>query len=230
VNSFSVDKKGNPFVPPFLLTFEFFNKNLHNCLVDSGESSNVMPLSICKKLNAVLLKSDKHIIQLDITRVKFIGEIKDVMMRMATHPIFFQVINIIVVNILESYGLLLSQDWYENLNGYFIMDWDHLWFTLKGYANMIKFDRERYLKHTVTNLEAFNEPSSEDFPVLGKYSYDSDFNNSSPLSSDVPLTKNSEMNFQLNILVVAEETLFCQEPLLETIDKLGGEEEVSRHE
>jgi hypothetical protein len=108
VNAFSVDKKGNPFVPPFLLTFEVFNINLHNCLVDSGASSNVMPLSICKKLNAVLLKSDKHVIQLDKTQVKFIGELKDVMIRMATHPKFVQVIDIIVVDIPEAYGLLLS--------------------------------------------------------------------------------------------------------------------------
>jgi hypothetical protein len=56
VNTCSEDKKGKPFVPPFLLTFEVFNRNLHNCLVDSGASSNVMPLSICKKLNVVPLQ------------------------------------------------------------------------------------------------------------------------------------------------------------------------------
>jgi hypothetical protein len=67
VNTFFVDKKGKTFVPPLLLTFKVFNQNLHNCLVDSGESSNVMPLSICKKLNVVPLKSDKHVIQLDKT-------------------------------------------------------------------------------------------------------------------------------------------------------------------
>ena len=67
VNTFSEYKKGKTFVPPFLLTFEVFNRNLHNCLVDSGASSNVMPLSICNKLNAIPLKSDKHVIQLDIT-------------------------------------------------------------------------------------------------------------------------------------------------------------------
>jgi hypothetical protein len=64
VNSFSLDKRGKPFVPPFLLTFEVFNINLHNFLVDSGASSNVMPFSICIKLNATPLKSDKHVIQL----------------------------------------------------------------------------------------------------------------------------------------------------------------------
>jgi hypothetical protein len=56
VNACSEYKKGKPFVPPFLLTFEVFNRNLHNYLVDSGASSNVMLLSICKKLNAVPLE------------------------------------------------------------------------------------------------------------------------------------------------------------------------------
>ena len=32
--------------PAFLLTYEIFNYNVHNCLVDSGASVNVMPLSI----------------------------------------------------------------------------------------------------------------------------------------------------------------------------------------
>jgi hypothetical protein len=99
VNAYSKDKKGGPFVPPFLLTFEVFNINLHNCLVDSGASSNVMPFSIYKKLNAVPLKSDKHVIQLDIAQVKVTGELKYVMIRIMTHLIFVQVIDIIVVDI-----------------------------------------------------------------------------------------------------------------------------------
>jgi hypothetical protein len=62
--------------------------------------------------------------------------------------------------------------------------------------NMIRIDRERYLKHNVTNLETLNEPSLADFLVLGNYSYNSDFGNFSSLSSDVPLTQNSKMTFQ----------------------------------
>jgi hypothetical protein len=150
-----------------------------------------MPLSICKKLIVVLLKSDKHVIQLDITQVKVIGELKDVMIKMATHPKKFQVIDIIVVDIPEDYGLLLSRYWSQKFNAYFSTEWDHLWFPLKGHDNMIRIDRERYLKHIVNDLEAFNEPSSVDFSMLGNYSCDSDFENFTPLSCDVPLTQNS---------------------------------------
>ena len=63
------------------------------------ESSNVISLSIYNKLNVVPLKSDKHVIQLEKTQVKVIGELKDVMIRMATHLKFVQVIDIIVVDI-----------------------------------------------------------------------------------------------------------------------------------
>ena len=47
-----IGRKSRSQTPPFLLTFNIFNKNVHNCLVDSKDSSNVMPYSVCKKLNA----------------------------------------------------------------------------------------------------------------------------------------------------------------------------------
>jgi hypothetical protein len=93
---------------------------------------------------------------------------------------------------------------------------------------MIRIDRERYLKHTVTDLETLNEPSSTDFPVLGNYSCDSYFGNFSPLSSDVPLTQNSEMIFQENCPTTAEETLFCQEPVLEITEQKEERRKVNR--
>ena len=37
--------------PPFLLNLEILNHNVHNCLVELGSVVNVMPLSVCKKIN-----------------------------------------------------------------------------------------------------------------------------------------------------------------------------------
>jgi hypothetical protein len=50
------------------------------------------------------------------------GELKEVMTRIARHPNSVQIIDIIVVDILDAYGLLLSRDWSEKLNGYFSME------------------------------------------------------------------------------------------------------------
>jgi len=47
-----IGRKYRSQTPLFLLAFEILNRNVLNCLVDSGTSSNVMPVSVCKKLNA----------------------------------------------------------------------------------------------------------------------------------------------------------------------------------
>lgn len=52
----------NSLCPPFLLSFDVFNFNVHNFLVDSSESMNVIPLSIAKTINAQWSKKSVHII------------------------------------------------------------------------------------------------------------------------------------------------------------------------
>jgi hypothetical protein len=145
-------------VPPFLLAFEIFNRNVHNCMVDSGASSNVMPWSVCQKINAEVEPSTLKIIQLDRTNVKVIGELKNVLIRLTSNPKVHQVIDIIVVDIPEVYGLFLSRDWSEQLHGYFATDWSHLWLPENNKPNKINMNRERYLKFTVTDLNDPNEP------------------------------------------------------------------------
>jgi hypothetical protein len=93
---------------------------------------------------------------------------------------------------------------------------------------MIKIDMKRYLKQIVTDLETINEPSLADFPMLGNYSCDFYFGNFSPLSSDVPLAQNSEIIFQEELSIAAEEALLCQEPALEITELTGGKEESNR--
>lgn len=38
-----IGRKSRSQTPPFLLTLNIFNRNVHNCLVDSRASSNVIP-------------------------------------------------------------------------------------------------------------------------------------------------------------------------------------------
>lgn len=60
--------------PPLLLSYEIFNKNVHNCLIDSGAYSNIIPRTKCTKLNITPQNSTIHIVQLDRTRVEVSGE------------------------------------------------------------------------------------------------------------------------------------------------------------
>jgi hypothetical protein len=62
------------------------------------------------------------------------------------------------VDIPKVYGMYLTRDWSEQLHGYFMTDWSHLWLLENGKPNKIKVNHERYLKFTVTDLNDPNEP------------------------------------------------------------------------
>jgi hypothetical protein len=47
INVILFNKKFGSTTPLFLLTFEIFNMNVHNFMVDSGASSNIMPYIVC---------------------------------------------------------------------------------------------------------------------------------------------------------------------------------------
>jgi hypothetical protein len=67
VNASLFGKRSRSNTPPFLITFDTFNRNVHNFMVDSGVSSNVMPIKFCERLNVKPEESDIQIIQLDMT-------------------------------------------------------------------------------------------------------------------------------------------------------------------
>jgi hypothetical protein len=120
INATSIGAFSKYQVPPFLLTYEIFNFNVHNCLADSGASSNIMPFSVFQKINVVPQITKTRIIQLDRTYVKVKGELRDVLIRLSSDPRVHQTIDIVVVDIPESYGFLLSRDWSTKLQGYFL--------------------------------------------------------------------------------------------------------------
>ena len=90
--------------------------------------------------------------QLDRTKVQVLGEINSVTIRLSADPRVVQRIHILIANIPEFYGLILSRDWSEKLHGYISTDWSHMWLPYKGKPNQIKIDREKHMTHTVTGF------------------------------------------------------------------------------
>jgi len=96
---------------------------------------------------------------------------------MSANPKFHQTIDIIVVDILDNYGMLLIHDWLAMLNGHFATDSSHLWLPYNANMNQIKIDREIYMKHVVMELNNPNEPIMFNNSILGNYSYETLFGN-----------------------------------------------------
>jgi hypothetical protein len=79
-------------------------------MMDSGASPNVFPFKVCEKINVKHERSEIQIIQLEITKVKVIGELENVLIRMSSNPKIHQTIDIIVVDLPDTYGIILSRD------------------------------------------------------------------------------------------------------------------------
>ena len=134
--------------------------------MDFGAAVNVMPLEICKRINGQLESTHHEVTQLDRTGVKVVGEMKNVIIRLAANNKICQFIDIMVADIPRGYGLILNRDWTTRLKGYFSSDWSHLLLPLKGTPNPIKIMREPYMKYTVTKLGEGNESANS---ILGNY-------------------------------------------------------------
>ena len=128
-----------------------------------------MPLSICKKINCQSAPSQSQIVQLDRSVVKVIGEMKDVLIQLFADPRVFQFIDVMLVDIPEAYGLILSRNWSMKLNGYFATDWSHMWLPYNNTQNQIKIVREPHMTYNVTQIEVKNVPVNDLYSVLGNH-------------------------------------------------------------
>ena len=122
--------------PIFKMFHEFFNNNVHNCMVASGTSSNVIPFSVCQKLNVDPKKSNKNCTTRPL-QSQGLGEMRNVLIRLSINSQVHQTIDILVVDTPEAYGLLLSKDLSSQLNGYFSTNWSNLWLPYKEKPNQI---------------------------------------------------------------------------------------------
>jgi len=135
----------------------------------------VIPYLVCKKLNAKPWISKTNVIQLDRSHVEVFGELKDVLIRLSSNSKVHQTTDIIVVDIPEAYGVILSIDCLAKLNGYFATNWSHLWLPYKGQPNKIKVEREHYMKHTVTKLNDPNKSVMFSRSILGNLCFETFF-------------------------------------------------------
>ena len=89
--------------------------------------------------------------------MKVIGVLKDVRIHLTVDPQIQDIIDIHVVDIPETYGLLLSREWMKCLRGWFSIDFIQLWFPWRGLNNKIKIDVEPKLKTMIMDYNAPNE-------------------------------------------------------------------------
>jgi hypothetical protein len=70
-------------VSPFYITLNIYDQLLHNCMLDSGASHNVMPKIIMDRLGLQITRPYRDLFSFDSRKVKCMGMIKDLVVTLA---------------------------------------------------------------------------------------------------------------------------------------------------
>jgi hypothetical protein len=107
--------------PPFFISLELNNKWLHNCMMDSGASANVMTLRVMRQLGLEITRPYGNVCGIDSKAISAYGLIENLEVRLARYPEIVFVMDI-VVDIPDIWGMLLSRKWVATLGGTLHMD------------------------------------------------------------------------------------------------------------
>jgi ribonuclease HI len=108
--------------PPFYTSLNIHDKVLHNYLMDSEASHNLMPKNIMEELGLEVTRAYHDLYSFNSRRVQCLGVIKDLVVSLFQLPMKSMVMDIVVVDVPPKFGMLLSRSWIKRLGGTLQMD------------------------------------------------------------------------------------------------------------
>jgi hypothetical protein len=155
-------------IAPFYITLNVYDQLLHNCMLHSRASHNVMPKIIMDRLGLQITRPYGDIYSFDSRKVKCMGMIKDLVVTLAQVPFKSILMDVVIVDIPPKYGLLLSRSWGAKLGGSLQLDMTYATILVFG-GQFTRLYRETRLAYTVSGPQ---NPSN--FPI---YIADQDLGN-----------------------------------------------------
>jgi hypothetical protein len=165
--------------PPFYTSLNIHDKILHNCLMDSGASHNLMPKTVMDELGLEITKTYHDLYSFDSRKVKFLGVIKDLVVTLFQLPMKSVVMDIVVVDVPPKFGMLLSRSWIKILGGTLQMDLSYATIPVFGGEHR-RLYREAQLAYIISD-----EANPTNHPI---YAVDTDLGSSILQLTDVPQT------------------------------------------
>jgi hypothetical protein len=122
--------------PPFYTSLNIHDKVLHNCLMDSGASHNLMPKIVMEELGLEITKAYHDLYSFDSRKVQCLGVIKYLVVTLFQIRMKSVVMDIVVADVPPNFGMLLSRSWKKQLGGTLQMDLTYATMPLFGGEHM----------------------------------------------------------------------------------------------
>jgi hypothetical protein len=135
-------------IAPFYITLNVHDRLLHNCMLDSGASHNVMPKYIMDRLGLEITRPYGDLYSFDSRRVKCMGMIKYLVVTLAHVPVKSILMDVVIADIPLKYGLLLSRSWGAKIGGSLQLYMNYAMIPVFG-GQFTRLYRETRLAYTV---------------------------------------------------------------------------------
>lgn len=127
-------------VTPFYISLNVHDRTLHNAMLDSGASHNLMSKVVMGILGLDFTRPYKDLFSFDSRQIKCLGLIKDLAITLTQIPSKSVIMDILVVDIPGKFGMLLSRSWDARIKGTLQMDMSYT--TIPIFREMRRLYRE----------------------------------------------------------------------------------------
>ena len=103
--------------PPFYITLTAHDQMIHNYLLDSGASHNLMPKVVMEALGLSITKPYHDLYSFDSRAIKCLGVIKDLVVNLTQLHMKSVIMDVVVADITPKFGMLLSRSWDKQVGG-----------------------------------------------------------------------------------------------------------------
>jgi hypothetical protein len=140
--------RGNEKNLPFYLSLLVNDKLLHNCMLDSGASSNVMTKKVMQQLNLKISRPYHNICAMDSKTIEVHGLIKGLQVHLAAFSDIMFEMDIVVIDAPNAWGMLLNRKAATDLGGNLQMDLSYATLPTPD-GNTFKLNREVFRRYHI---------------------------------------------------------------------------------
>jgi hypothetical protein len=157
--------------PPFYLSLGMKDLRLNNCMLDSGASTNGISLKVMKQLGLKTTQPYGNVCGIDSRKIKFLEVCEDVEVFLIDFPHINILMDIVVIDVLDAWGILLSRCCSTSLGGFLSMDLTHAHIPMGIGTFKILYNREKADRHVMdpNGLDYASECDYDELPHTIEY-------------------------------------------------------------
>jgi hypothetical protein len=143
--------------PPFFMTLIMNNKSLNNCMLDTGEGANMMSLKVMQQLGLKVTRPYRNVCGFESKAIPTHGVIENIQVCLKDYPEKIIHMDIVVVDVPDVWGMLLSMKFSLKLGGTLGMDLTYVNIPLKdgtiGHLHNVPVTTTHVKEHNVSNKD-----------------------------------------------------------------------------